>query len=69
MSKKPVRVDEYRLKIPKDDEMHVDAWIYASDKLKVEDEAVNQLRNGASLPGVVGAFGRSQDKIDWADGA
>ncbi len=57
MSKKPIRVDEYRIKVPMDDEMQVDAWIYASEELKVEEDAVNQLCNGASLPGVVGAFG------------
>ena len=56
MSKNPIRVDEFRLKLPRDDAMHLDAWIYASDKLKLEPKAIEQLRNGASMPGVAGAF-------------
>ncbi|MCD4657481.1 MAG: RtcB family protein, partial [Planctomycetes bacterium] len=57
MSKKPIRVDDFRLKLPRDGAMHLDAWIYASEKLKLESKAIEQLRNGASMPGVRGTFG------------
>jgi tRNA-splicing ligase RtcB len=47
------RIDENRLYLKRTGEMRVDAWIYAGKKVRIEDEAVRQLRDAASLPGVV----------------
>src|ERR671916_1508656 len=52
------RLSEYRYRIPREGEMRVDAAFYASEKiladLEAEDYAsLKQLRNVATLPGIV----------------
>ncbi len=46
------RLDEFRVLLPREGKMLVDALIYASKDLLMEDEALQQLRNAASIPGV-----------------
>ncbi|MCX7958083.1 MAG: hypothetical protein N3B13_03470, partial [Deltaproteobacteria bacterium] len=47
-----IRIDEFRLKLEREGEMLTDAVIYASDKIHLEQEAVRQLCNTASVPAV-----------------
>ncbi len=44
-----VRLDEYRLKLEKEGEMKTDAYIYASENIKIENDAIKQLYNTATL--------------------
>ena len=46
------QVDQYRVLFPKEGKMEVDAMVYASPSLLMEDESIRQLCNAASLPGV-----------------
>ncbi len=46
----PIRIDDYRLKLEKEGEMVTDAYIYASDRIRIESESLKQLYNTASLP-------------------
>ena len=46
------RIDANRLHIPAEGAMKVDATIYASERIRLEDGAVRQLKDAASLPGV-----------------
>jgi len=46
------RIDANRLHIPAEGRMLVDATIYASDRIRLEDDAVRQLKDAASLPSV-----------------
>lgn len=46
------RIDANRLIIPAEGPMKVDAVIYASEKIRLEEGAVKQLRDAASLPSV-----------------
>lgn len=50
------RIDANRVLIPAEGPMKVDALIYASEKIRLEADAVGQLRDAASLPGVHKAF-------------
>lgn len=43
------RIDPYRLKVPREGGMQRDALIYANEKITIEAEALQQLRNAASL--------------------
>lgn len=43
------RIDPYRLKVPREGGMQRDALIYANEAITIEAEAVQQLRNAASL--------------------
>ena len=45
-----IRIDRYRLKLEKEGEMVTDAYIYANDRIRIENEAVRQLYNTASVP-------------------
>jgi len=48
----PKRIDPYRIRVPREGAMKIDATIYATDKIKLEPDAVNQLRDAASMPSV-----------------
>lgn len=50
------RLDDYRLSLERQGAMKVGAMIYSSEGVKIEKDAVLQLMNAASLPGVVKAF-------------
>ncbi|MCX7847863.1 MAG: RtcB family protein [bacterium] len=43
------RIDPYRVKVPREGGMHRDALIYANEAITIEEEALRQLRNAASL--------------------
>lgn len=47
---KLIRLDEYRIKLECEGNMVTDAYIYATDKIHLEAEAINQLYNTASVP-------------------
>ena len=47
------RIDANRVLVRKQGPMRVDALIYASERTRLEDSAVAQLRDAAALPGVV----------------
>ncbi len=51
------RRGKYELLIEKHDNMLVEAPVFASDKLRLEPDAMAQLKNAASLPSVFRAFG------------
>jgi len=46
------RIDPWRLLIPRQEGMHVDALIYADDRINIEAEAISQTVDAAKLPGV-----------------
>jgi len=46
------RMDKCRIRIPREGAMKVDATIYATDDIKIEPDAVGQLRDAASMPSV-----------------
>lgn len=46
------RVNEHEIRIPRQGNMKVDATIYASEEILLEDTAVAQLADGASISGV-----------------
>ena len=45
-----VRIDPFRMLMERHGEMVVDAMVYASDKIKIESEAIRQLYDSACLP-------------------
>jgi len=45
------RVDAWRLVIPRSGPMNVDATVYASERIRLEDGALQQLADAAALPG------------------
>ncbi|MFH1550412.1 MAG: RtcB family protein [Planctomycetota bacterium] len=47
------RIDKFRIEIEKTGPMRVGAIIYTSEKLQLEETAIAQLRDAATLPGVV----------------
>lgn len=51
------RENDFLLRVPRQGRMNVDAWIYAGKDLRPEDSAVAQLKDAASLPGVLHALG------------
>jgi tRNA-splicing ligase RtcB len=51
------RKGKYELVIEKQDRMLVEAPIFTSDKIRLETDAIEQLKNAASLPSVFRAFG------------
>ena len=66
------RVDPYRWRIPKrfNSEMHIPGMVYADDELIeqiVEDNALHQVANVATLPGVVG-YSLGMPDIHWGYG-
>src|SRR5215212_612469 len=64
------RIDEYRYRLPKSGGMRVDGIVYADETLMRdirEDESLQQVRNVAHLPGIVGASIAMPD-IHWGYG-
>ena len=64
------RIDDYRWRIPRQGKMRVEGIIYADDSLMRDisgDQAVQQVANVASLPGVVGRSIGMPD-IHWGYG-
>ena len=51
------RVTPYKMLLPREGRMRVDATIFASEKLKIEDGAIRQLCDAAELPGIRKAIG------------
>ncbi len=49
---KLIRLDEYRLKLEREGEMVTDAFIYASENIHLETEAIRQLYNTATVPDI-----------------
>jgi tRNA-splicing ligase RtcB len=47
-----IRIDPYRLRIPRQEGMHVDAIIYADERIHLEHDAIKQTIDAAKLPGV-----------------
>jgi tRNA-splicing ligase RtcB len=43
------RIDKYRIRLHKSNNMKTDAIIFASDEIKVEDNAIEQLQNACSI--------------------
>ncbi|NLH50330.1 MAG: RtcB family protein [Myxococcales bacterium] len=65
-----IRLDEFRLRLPKQGGMRVEGRIYVDERLERElgkDEAAAQVRNVAHLPGIVGASLAMPD-IHWGYG-
>ncbi len=50
------RIDPYRIEIPREGDMKVDAIIYADERIRLEEDCVEQIRNAARIPGVVKAL-------------
>jgi len=48
-----IRIDKNRLLLEKTGDMKVEAVIYANENIRIEDDAINQLRNATRLPSVV----------------
>jgi tRNA-splicing ligase RtcB len=46
------RIDPYRLVLQKENDMNVEALIYADDRILIEDESVDQLRNATKVKDV-----------------
>jgi tRNA-splicing ligase RtcB len=44
---------KYSIKIPREGDMNLDAVVYSSPKLKMEESAIQQLKNAASIPSTV----------------
>ncbi|HZV02665.1 MAG TPA: RtcB family protein [Planctomycetota bacterium] len=64
------RLDEFRLRIPREGGMNVDGIVYADERIERllgEDEALGQVANVAHLPGIVGASLAMPD-IHWGYG-
>ena len=47
------RIDRYRLLIERSGDMHVAATVYASDRIRIESDALEQLKSATRLPSVV----------------
>jgi tRNA-splicing ligase RtcB len=50
------KIDEFRMLLSREGSMQIDALIYISDQMRIEEESIQQLRNAASLPGIRKAF-------------
>src|SRR3982751_3051377 len=64
------RIDEYRVRLPKTGGMRVDGIVYADERRLRDirkDESLQQVRNVAHLPGIVGASIAMPD-IHWGYG-
>src|SRR3954453_4210763 len=64
------RIDQYRVRLPKTGGMRVDGIVYADDRMLRDiqkDESLQQVRNVAHLPGIVGASIAMPD-IHWGYG-
>src|SRR3954451_22274144 len=64
------RIDDYRVRLPKTNGMRVDGIVYADERMMRDiqkDESLQQVRNVAHLPGIVGASIAMPD-IHWGYG-
>src|SRR5919107_3634794 len=64
------RIDAYRYRLPKEGGMRVDGIVYADERMMQDiqkDEILQQVRNVAHLPGIVGASIAMPD-IHWGYG-
>ena len=64
------RIDDYRVRLPKTGGMRVDGIVYADERMMQDiqkDESLQQVRNVAHLPGIVGASIAMPD-IHWGYG-
>jgi len=64
------RIDDYRVRLPKTGGMRVDGIVYADERMMRDiekDESLQQVRNVAHLPGIVGASIAMPD-IHWGYG-
>src|SRR5919112_1922279 len=64
------RIDAYRVRLPKSGGMRVDGIVYADERMMRDirkDESLQQVRNVAHLPGIVGASIAMPD-IHWGYG-
>ena len=64
------RIDEFRVRLPKTGGMRVDGIVYADERMMRDiqkDESLQQVRNVAHLPGIVGASIAMPD-IHWGYG-
>src|SRR6188474_1899478 len=64
------RIDAYRVRLPKSGGMRVDVIVYADERMMRDiqkDESLQQVRNVAHLPGIVGASIAMPD-IHWGYG-
>ena len=64
------RIDPYRVRLPKSGGMRVDGIVYADERMMQDiqkDESLQQVRNVAHLPGIVGASIAMPD-IHWGYG-
>lgn len=64
------RIDDFRVRLPKTGGMRVDGLVYADEKILQDigkDESLQQVRNVAHLPGIVGASIAMPD-IHWGYG-
>ena len=50
------KINDFKFKLPKGGDRKIDAFIYSSENLLIEDEAVEQLSQAAAVPGVVAAL-------------
>lgn len=50
------RIDQYRVLLPREANMKIDALIYISEQMTMEEDSLKQLRNAASLPTVHKTF-------------
>src|SRR3954462_9209960 len=64
------RIDEFRVRLPREGEMRVDGIVYADERIMQDirkDESLQQVRNVAHLPGIVAASIAMPD-IHWGYG-
>lgn len=64
------RIDEYRWRIPRHGKMRVDGLVYADERMMKairNDMSLEQVRNVAHLPGIIGASLAMPD-IHWGYG-
>jgi tRNA-splicing ligase RtcB len=64
------RIDEFRVRLPREGGMRVDGIVYADERIMRDirkDESLQQVRNVAHLPGIVGASIAMPD-IHWGYG-
>ncbi len=66
----PERLDRFRWRLPREGQMRVDGLVYADDAMMDDirrDQSLQQVRNVAHLPGIVGASLAMPD-IHWGYG-